>query len=60
MQECFNFQEKKFTVSTSIGIVFFNDSVYTADELLSLADNALYTAKESGRNTFRISDLKNP
>ncbi len=41
---------KPLQVTASMGLVEFAKSDQTADMLLSLADEALYTSKESGRN----------
>jgi diguanylate cyclase (GGDEF)-like protein/PAS domain S-box-containing protein len=42
-------------VTTSIGIAFRADTVTSGDELMKLADDALYAAKAAGRNTFRVA-----
>jgi diguanylate cyclase (GGDEF)-like protein/PAS domain S-box-containing protein len=42
-------------VTTSIGIAYRADTVSSGDELMKLADDALYAAKAAGRNTYRIS-----
>ncbi|WP_027803494.1 putative bifunctional diguanylate cyclase/phosphodiesterase [Paraburkholderia dilworthii] len=41
-------------VSASIGIAFYPRDGGDADELLHSADAAMYAAKQSGRNTFRV------
>ena len=41
-------------VSASIGIAFYPRDGGNADELLHSADAAMYAAKQSGRNTFRV------
>ncbi|MFM0260383.1 putative bifunctional diguanylate cyclase/phosphodiesterase [Paraburkholderia sediminicola] len=41
-------------VSASIGIAFYPSDGRNADELLHSADAAMYAAKQSGRNTFRV------
>jgi diguanylate cyclase (GGDEF)-like protein len=41
-------------VSASIGIAFHPRDGRDADELLHSADAAMYAAKQSGRNTFRV------
>ena len=45
-------EQKNFTVS--IGVAF-SRSDYKLDELLELADEALYRAKENGRNRVEIA-----
>jgi len=40
-------------VSPSIGITLYPDNGQTAHELLKNADNAMYHAKNAGRNTFK-------
>lgn len=45
---------REMTMTASIGISMFPDDGTTLDELLSHADAAMYTAKESGRNTSRF------
>ena len=42
-------------VSTSIGIAFHHDARISAEDLLAHADQALYEAKNGGRNTFRVA-----
>ncbi|OUL80856.1 putative bifunctional diguanylate cyclase/phosphodiesterase [Paraburkholderia hospita] len=41
-------------VSASIGVAFHPRDGSNADELLHSADAAMYAAKQSGRNTFRV------
>jgi len=45
-----------FNVGISIGLVEFSNSAETADNLLSEADAACYTAKEGGRNRVQVYD----
>ena len=42
--------------SPSIGICLFGDQPVQTDELLKQADQAMYNAKDSGRNTLRFFD----
>ena len=46
----FIWQERRFELSASLGIVAINESCDTAGNVLSMADTACYAAKESGRN----------
>lgn len=41
-------------ITTSIGITFFRDNSNDIDELIKQADEALYMAKKSGRNTIKV------
>ncbi|MFC2586796.1 MAG: diguanylate cyclase [Campylobacter sp.] len=47
-------KQETVSVTVSIGIAF-NKSDYHLDEILESADNALYTAKESGRNRVEVA-----
>lgn len=44
--------------SASLGAVVFGDTPLSVEELLSRADSAMYSAKDSGRNTHRFFDGK--
>ncbi len=58
--EAFNFiwNDKKFKVGVSIGVVMIDGSIKTALEVLSLADTACYMAKENGVNSLHVMDEK--
>lgn len=58
--EAFNFtwNDKKFKVGVSIGIVIIDGAIKTALELLSLSDTACYIAKENGTNSLHVLDEK--
>ncbi|WP_191965243.1 sensor domain-containing protein [Marinobacter halotolerans] len=43
-------------VSTSIGIVFYNNASNSTAELMRMADIAMYDAKRKGKNNFSIFD----
>lgn len=43
-------------VSTSIGIVMFNDDSICASDLMRMADIAMYDAKKKGKNHFSLFD----
>ena len=47
-------KEKNITLSIGIGIVTSNNTDFK--EILTLSDNALYTAKNNGRNQFVINE----
>jgi diguanylate cyclase (GGDEF)-like protein len=42
-------------ISVSVGLAMYPDPATTADELLQMADKALYDAKHSGRNQLQIA-----
>jgi diguanylate cyclase (GGDEF)-like protein len=54
----FIIDEAAATVGASVGIALFPQDGSTVDALLRSADEALYEAKRSGRNTFRFSKDK--
>jgi len=41
-------------ITSSIGIAIYDGSLIDADKLVALADKAMYMAKHSGRNNFKI------
>ncbi len=44
----------RLTVSTSIGVAFYQGEPIGSATLVEIADKALYLAKQEGRNTFRL------
>jgi len=54
MQETYQLHNRNLSVTTSIGLTFFQGENTTADALLSQADQALYAAKQAGRNTWDV------
>ena len=50
----FVLQGRSFTVNCSIGISIFPEHGVDSETLIKNADAAMYSAKESGRNTFRF------
>jgi diguanylate cyclase (GGDEF)-like protein/PAS domain S-box-containing protein len=44
----------ELTISPSIGVALFPDHATVPTDLLKFADTAMYSAKERGRNTWRI------
>ncbi|WP_294743348.1 sensor domain-containing diguanylate cyclase [uncultured Exiguobacterium sp.] len=45
-----------YAVSTSIGIVLFDDETVELKSIIQQADHALYAAKGAGKNTFRFAE----
>ncbi|AZZ95319.1 diguanylate cyclase [Hahella sp. KA22] len=54
MTKDFQLGNVKIKVGTSIGVAFFPSKPVTADELVKMADEALYAAKQAGRNTYAV------
>ncbi len=54
--EGFTFQaeDKRFSVTISVGIAGFPENASTMDELIEKVDQALYEAKRSGKNAVRV------
>jgi diguanylate cyclase (GGDEF)-like protein len=50
MDQDHNYDDKLIKVSISLGVACLRDDICTADELIKRADEALYRAKERGRN----------
>lgn len=57
VNESIHAEGKKVHVGTSIGIGIFKGGDQSADQLLKLADEAMYEAKKSGKNTFIFSGM---
>jgi diguanylate cyclase (GGDEF)-like protein len=49
-QHSFVFEQKQILVTISLGVVALDSTSKTPDELIALADKALYDAKNQGRN----------
>lgn len=52
-------RNKLFEVSASIGVALFPGDDHDADTLLRHADQAMYSAKQSGKNRYYIYDAEN-
>ncbi|MET1028666.1 MAG: diguanylate cyclase [Dongiaceae bacterium] len=48
---------KELVLSLSIGVAYAEHSIPSAEKMLQLADEALYAAKEAGRDTYRLQVL---
>ncbi|MEU4562018.1 diguanylate cyclase [Actinoplanes sp. NPDC023936] len=48
--------DDRISISVSIGIAVFPEHGNTAQEVLDAADEALYAAKNSGRDTYRLAE----
>lgn len=51
----YNLGKLRYESTPSIGLMLFNQSNKTIDEVLTLADNAMYEAKKAGRNGLVIA-----
>lgn len=52
-------RNKLFEVSASIGVATYPSDDHDADTLLRHADQAMYTAKQSGKNRYYLYDAEN-
>ena len=48
----FNIEGNVLNISASVGISLYPDDATSADELLNFADQAMYSAKQQGKNRF--------
>ena len=55
----FNWQNKKFHIGVSIGLVMMTDETESISKALSQADTSCYVAKDMGRNQVQIHGLDN-
>jgi diguanylate cyclase (GGDEF)-like protein len=51
----FVLEGRKVTIGISIGIARYNEEADSEEELISRADEAMYAAKSSGKNTYRMA-----
>ena len=56
VQTPIEFEGRSVNLSASIGVTLFPDDHVDADTLLRHADQAMYRAKESGKNCYRLFD----
>ncbi len=56
LSQPYSVKGKELDIQASIGIATFPDNGSNAEELLQLADAAMYHAKERGRNCFQFFD----
>ncbi|MDH4099624.1 MAG: EAL domain-containing protein, partial [Nitrospirota bacterium] len=54
LRQPFRFNGHELFVTASIGLAYGSGQTHTADELIRNADAAMYTAKEEGRDGWRI------
>jgi diguanylate cyclase (GGDEF)-like protein len=52
----FHYEDKRLSISLSVGIAQCDDSMKTPQALYYAADKALYQAKHSGRNCYSVYD----
>ncbi|MFA6121552.1 MAG: diguanylate cyclase [Sideroxydans sp.] len=54
IRNSFNLSEKSCAVGVSIGIAVYPDSGDNAEDLVKVADTAMYLAKDGGKNCYRF------
>lgn len=54
MRQAFTFHDQVLNITTSVGITYFQGSQTNPADLIKQADQALYYAKSSGRNNYKI------
>ncbi len=50
----FRFEGQSLRATTSLGIAYYPEHAIDADDLVARADIAMYQAKDSGKNTWRV------
>lgn len=60
LSEPFHIDSHVMEISCSIGISLFPTHAETADTLMACADAAMYTAKQAGRQTWRVAQTTGP
>lgn len=50
----FRVEGQNFRLTTSLGIALYPEHAATTEDLIAHADTAMYQAKESGKNTWRV------
>ncbi|MBS0299564.1 MAG: EAL domain-containing protein [Proteobacteria bacterium] len=58
LKECIQYQELNLSVTASIGIIIGHGQQYSADEMMRLADTAMYEMKQSGRDGWQFFNDK--
>jgi diguanylate cyclase (GGDEF)-like protein len=49
-----NYNNNRINIGASIGIAIYPDHSSNPEEIIKLADSAMYKAKEAGKNTFKV------
>ena len=60
MAERFELTEHVIRITTSIGVEVYEGGERDADQVITRADQAMYRAKRSGRNTWRTCEADHP
>lgn len=58
LEKPFSFNEHEMFIGTSIGISIYPNDTDNAEELLSYADTAMYSAKDKGKNNYQFFTLQ--